>query len=176
MIVRLPRFVVLLVSLAALSLPAAAANTPTPKSLLENPEHWGAFAVKEEGGLACYIAGQPVDTKPDNVNRGEVWLLVTHRPYRGVADEVSIYTGYPYKKGSSVQVDIDGHGFKMFTDDDTAWAHDHKTDVAMVGAMRAGLKMVVEGTSSRGTDTTDTYDLRGFTRAHTAIDKACNVK
>ena len=31
----------------------------------------------------------------------------------------------------------------------------------------------VEGVSSRGTLTTDTYSLSGFTKAHNAIDKAC---
>jgi len=39
--------------------------------------------------------------------------------------------------------------------------------------MRAGLTMVVKGTSSRGTLTTDTYSLRGFTAAYDAMQKAC---
>ena len=33
--------------------------------------------------------------------------------------------------------------------------------------------MVVKGTSSRGTVTTDTYSLRGFTAAYDAISGAC---
>jgi hypothetical protein len=36
--------------------------------------------------------------------------------------------------------------------------------------------MVVKGTSSRGTKTTDSYSLLGFTKAHKAIDTACPSK
>jgi hypothetical protein len=35
--------------------------------------------------------------------------------------------------------------------------------------------MIVKGTSSRGTLTTDTYSLSGFTAAFNAISKACGL-
>jgi len=41
--------------------------------------------------------------------------------------------------------------------------------------MRRGGTLVVKGTSSRGTDTTDRYSLMGFTAAHNAISQACGV-
>jgi hypothetical protein len=71
---------------------------------------------------------------------------------------------------------IDGKQFSLFTDDDTAWGGDAKVDSALVAAMKAGATMIVKGTSARGTLTTDTYSLAGFTAAHKAIDKACDVK
>lgn len=49
-------------------------------------------------------------------------------------------------------------------------------DRKLVKAMKAGSKMVVVGYSSRGTKTTDTYSLSGFTAAYNAISKACNTK
>lgn len=156
----------------ALLIPATA-MAASPKALLNNPRHWGAFIVKEEGGNACYLAGQPTEALPKGVRRGDIWLLVTHRPYRNVRDEVSIYIGYPFKSGSKVRVDIDGKDYEMFTDGETAWAADTQTDKALVAAMRAGNRMIVHGTSSRGTDTKDTYSLIGFTKAHEAIGKAC---
>ena len=42
--------------------------------------------------------------------------------------------------------------------------------------MKGGLAMIVAGISSRGTLTTDTYSLNGFTAAYDAITKACGVK
>ena len=155
---------------------AAPASAQSPKPLLDNPGKWGAFTVKEDGGTACYLAGKPDDTKPDNVKRGPVWLLVTHRPYRHVQHEVSIYVGYPFKKDSTVEVTIDGHTSEMITDGEIAWAQDAKADLALTKAMRSGLNMIVRGISSRGTKTTDRYSLRGFTRAHNAINQACGVK
>lgn len=152
----------------------AAAQNPT--SLITNPGKWGAFTVKEKDGTACYLAGKPDDTAPDGVKRGPVWLLVTHRPHHQVSNEVSIYIGYPFKKDSTVSIDIDGKKLEMFTDGETAWARNAEADLILTKAMRSGLKLVVHGTSSRGTDTTDRYSLKGFTRAHNAINKACGVK
>ena len=42
-----------------------------------------------------------------------------------------------------------------------------------MAALKAGTTLVVRGTSQRGTNTTDTYSLRGVTAAMTEIDKAC---
>jgi hypothetical protein len=36
--------------------------------------------------------------------------------------------------------------------------------------------MIVDGVSSRGTSTHDTYSLLGFTAAHNAINKTCPRK
>ena len=41
--------------------------------------------------------------------------------------------------------------------------------------MKKGNRMVVKGTSSRGTLTTDTFSLKGFTKAYGAIGKACGL-
>ncbi|MFO1113388.1 MAG: invasion associated locus B family protein [Rhodospirillales bacterium] len=51
--------------------------------------------------------------------------------------------------------------------------YDATVDRAIVAAMKAGQKMTVRGTSARGTITTDTYSLSGFSAALAAIDKAC---
>ncbi|MDX1711043.1 MAG: invasion associated locus B family protein, partial [Rhodovibrionaceae bacterium] len=107
--------------------------------------------------------------------RGDIYAMVAHRPAENATNVVSFVIGYTFQKESRVRVDIDGEEFTLFTHQDTAWAPDEKTDQALVEAMRAGRKMVVQGTSSRGTSTTDTYTLIGFTRAHKAINNACNV-
>jgi hypothetical protein len=39
--------------------------------------------------------------------------------------------------------------------------------------MKRGSKMTVVGVSSRGTKTTDTYSLAGFTKAKNLMDKTC---
>ena len=155
---------------------AAAAQAQTPKPLLSDPGVWGAFELQENGSKTCYMAAQPGKTAPKDVKRGEVWLLITHRPKKKVKNEVSVYTGYPYKKDSKVAVAIDGKGYSLFTHEETAWARTPSEDGRLVKAMRRGNRMIVRGTSQRGTKTTDTYSLRGFTKAHKAISKACKVK
>ncbi len=147
-----------------------------PKPLLQNPKHWGAFELKEKAGKTCYMVGKPVDTLPKKVRRDDIWLLITHRPGRKIKDEVQVIIGYTFKTGSSVTIDIDGKKYKLFTDKDVAWADDAAEDESLVAAMRKGNKLVVRGLSSRGTKTTDKYELAGFTAAHKAIGKACGLK
>ena len=166
----------LAVLLAAPVAAPVAAQAKGPKPLLKNPGVWGAFSLREGKGQACYLAGQPKDSKPAGVKRGPIWLLVTHRPYKKIKGEVGVYVGYPLKPGSKATIDVDGQTFKLYTVDDTAWVEDAKTEAKLIAAMRAGQKMVIRGISKRGTKTTDSYSLKGFTRAHKAINRTCKVK
>jgi hypothetical protein len=136
-------------------------------------EDWRAFTYEEDGGKVCYMASEPENEEGDYDKRGDVYAMITHRPDQGTRDVVSFVIGYPFKEDSRVAVDIDGKTFTLFTHKDTAWAPDTQTDEALVQSMIKGRKMVVKGTSTRGTETTDTYSLIGFTKAHQAIDEAC---
>ena len=65
--------------------------------------------------------------------------------------------------------------FKLFTDEQWAFASNAATDNELVESMIRGAALIVRGISSRGTKTTDTYSLRGFTAAYKAIGKACKI-
>lgn len=152
--------------------PPARAAEP---NLLGQYRAWEAYLLKEGGKNVCYAASQPTKTKGKYKKRGDVVVLVTHRPARQERDVVNFFAGYSYKKGSAVEVKIGGENFNLFTKDDTAWARSEKDERAMVRAMKRGRRMVVSGTSSRGTRTADTYSLLGFTRAYKRASKACGV-
>ena len=137
---------------------------------------WSAHQFAEKGGNVCYLYSVPKKSTGDYTKRGDTYVQVTHRVSDGTRNEVSVTAGYTYKKGSNVTIVIDGKRFSLFTDDDTAWTQDANADATLVAAMRAGATMTVQGTSSRGTLTSDTYSLSGFTAANNAIDKACGVK
>jgi hypothetical protein len=134
---------------------------------------WGAYAYDEKGEKACYIASQPTKHEGNYKRRGEIYAMVTHRPGDKVRDEVSLSAGYRYKEQSLVEVAIGGSKFELFPHEDTAWVPDSAGDQKLVKAMRAGKTMVVQGTSSRGTATKDTYSLIGFTKAYRAASEAC---
>jgi len=137
---------------------------------------WSAFQFVENGNKACYMASQPKKAEGDYKKRGDVYAIVTHRPGEKLRDEVSVLAGYSYKEGSTVKVAIGGQAFELFTQGDGAWAKDKKADEALVKAMIKGSSLVAKGTSSRGTKTTDTYSLKGFSKAYAAIGKACGIK
>lgn len=136
---------------------------------------WLAMKFDEEGSLACYTLSEPARKEGNYTRRGNVYVLVTHRPAKQAVGIVSFTAGYEYMPDSSVLVDIDGQGFTLFTQGDTAWAQD-ADDRKIVEAMRVGKMMTVRGTSARGTDTVDSYSLLGFGKALQAINETCQVQ
>ncbi len=139
---------------------------------------WNAFTFDEGGQKVCYMSSQPKKKDPANAKRGDIYVLITHRPGEKSFDVVSFIAGYSFKKEAEASVDVGSKTFKLFTDGETAWARDANTDKAMVAAMKEakGKPMVMKGSSARGTKTTDTYNLDGITDAYSAINQACGVK
>lgn len=137
---------------------------------------WSAHANGKGKARTCWIYSEPVKDEGKYKRRGRIYALVTHMPGDKVTNQVQFTAGYNFKKGSPVRVAIGKRTFQLFTNADTAWARNKKDDAALVRAMRAGSRMIVTGTSSRGTKTKDTYSLSGISAAHKAIGKACKVK
>lgn len=137
---------------------------------------WGAQTFSEGKNTGCSMWSQPTKDEGKYSKRGAIYAYITHRPWDKRVNEVSISAGYAYKKDSTVQVRIGGQKFTLFTDGETAWSRSPKEDKALVEAMKRGNAMIVSGVSGRGTQTTDTYSLTGFTKAYEAINKACNIK
>jgi hypothetical protein len=147
----------------------------TPKLLGSNRD-WDAFTVGDGQEKSCYIRSAPTKSLPTGVNRGEIFLFVTHRPAGKVQKEVSFISGYPFKPDSSVTATVDAQNFTLFTEGDGAWLETPGEDAKLVTAMKKGSTLVIKGISARGTKTTDNVSLAGFTAAMNSIDKACGVK
>ena len=133
---------------------------------------WRAFTE----GAICYMGSEPNKAEGKYTSRDQPYVLVSHGPGNKSIGVIEVGAGYAYKKGSEADVTIGDESFRLFTKGGEAWARDTRTDRALVTAMKVGKAMVVKGTSSRGTLTTDTYSLTGFTAAYAAIGKACKVK
>jgi len=141
---------------------------------LENVyKDWNVFTMKQGGKKTCYIASAPTKKEGNYNKRGEPYILVTHRSSN--VDEVSISSGYPYKRKSEVTVSVDKNSaIKLFTKDDLAWAYNAKDDSKLVGQMKKGYKLQAKGTSQLGTYSVDTYSLSGFTAAYNRMKRLCN--
>lgn len=138
---------------------------------------WLTVQELEGGKPACMMSSTPQKSEGKYSQRGDIFAVITHRPAEKRVGEVGFQAGYTFKKGSNVTVTIDRKkSFQLFTNGDFAWTTDSKMDKAIAAAMRAGSTMVVEGASTRGTQTRDTYSLKGFTAALKAINTSCGVK
>lgn len=136
---------------------------------------WGAY-TSDQSGKMCFVASQPDQSKYSREisGRDPVFFMVTTIPGKNIRNEASTIIGYPFQENSKVSIDIDGGAkFTMFTDSDSAWIENPAQEPELIAAMRKGNRMVVQGTSRRGTVTTDTYSLSGITAALEAMVKEC---
>jgi hypothetical protein len=156
---------------------SAAPDTSEPtqvngKPINRDPAHFliihrdKAPAINADGSAAKDAKGNPV--------------------FRKVRNEVQTLMGYPLQPTSDSfthSADIDGKTYPMksipddpatpIKDNEAAWLASMDDEAGFVGALKKGTKLVVHGTSGKGTKTTDTYSLGGVTAAMDAIDKAC---
>lgn len=136
---------------------------------------WSVFA--EENPKECFGVSPPKETvntrdgQPVSVRRGDILLFVTFRP--GAAGEISFSGGYPFAAGSNVSVEVDGAQFELFTEGEWAWPGSPEDDAALLAAMKKGATAVLTGRSGKGTQTQDTFSLRGFTAAMEDAEKRC---
>lgn len=107
------------------------------------------------------------------VTRGEILLMVFYRPGAEVQGQVAFTGGYPFAPGSTVNVNINGTEFELFTEGEWAWPATAQDDAKIVTAMKRGADAVLTAQSSRGTTTKDTFSLLGFTAAVEDAEKRC---
>lgn len=157
--------------LTLLSFSSAHATTPFRIGQFQD---WTAYTSTDSGELVCFMSAKPKLSQGNYTRRGQVFAFITHRKSDKTHDVVSFIAGYDYQLQSNVTVTIDSNKkYQLFTQGDTAWGKDGITDRKLVNAIRTGNKMVVTGTSKRGTSTIDTFSLRGTGSAYNAITKAC---
>lgn len=157
----------------AITVTAGTGQVLAKANFLGQHEAWAAYSSGSGKSLTCFVVSKPTETLPKNVNRDDIFFMITHWPREKTFHQISIITGYPYRKGSVTRVTIGADEFNLYTKKDSAWVEHHSTEIRMVRAMKAGAKMVVKGTSWRGTVTTDTYSLSGVTAALNQLQKEC---
>lgn len=134
---------------------------------------WIVHRNAGDGPKICFAATQPRIKEPAGANRAKIVLYVSAWPKEGVKSEVSIKLGYRIKADSSVAVTIGTDSFQLFAEEDRAYVSDATEELKLIDAMKKGSKLVVQATSTKGTQTTDTYSLNGLGQALQAIASAC---
>jgi hypothetical protein len=153
--------------LAAITFATTVANAQESTNRVATMTDWNVFT--EEEPKECWGVSKPKETvntrdgQPVSVRRGDILLFVTFRP--GKPGEISFTGGYPFAGGSTVEVAIDGQPYQLFTDGEWAWPGSAEDDAALLAALKGGTTAVMTARSGKGTQTVDTFSLRGFTAA-----------
>ncbi|WP_341232712.1 invasion associated locus B family protein [uncultured Sulfitobacter sp.] len=143
-----------------------AAETDWSVFVEDNPtECWGVSTPKEMVNSR--------DGRVVAVNRGQTLLMVFYRPSAGAKGQVAFTGGYPFASGSTVNMDISGTTFELFTEGEWAWPASADDDQKIITAMKRGATAIMTARSGRGTQTKDTFSLLGFTAAVEDAAKRC---
>lgn len=138
---------------------------------------WSVF--EDSDPKECWTVSSPtetVNTRDGRVvaaRRGDILLMTFFRPGAGVQGQVTFTGGYPFASGSTVNVNIGGQEYEMFTEGEWAWPASTSDDAKIIAAMKRGATAVLTARSSRGTTTKDTFSLSGYTAAFEEAEKRC---
>ncbi|MGY4628598.1 invasion associated locus B family protein [Bradyrhizobium sp. USDA 4486] len=154
--------------------PAAVAGGAEP-TLIGQFGTWGAYSATPNGKKVCFALAKPSSSKtnPPNRPRDPAYAFVSTRPAEKVNNEVSVMIGYALKPGSESTVEVGGASFAMYTQGDGLWIKNAAEEERMVEAMRKSADLVVKGVSAKGTETTDTFSLKGLAQALDKIAQDC---
>lgn len=160
--------------------PAAKPVTPpnvggVKPTLLGQYGEWGAYTASPSGKKVCFAIAKPTSsqTNPPDRPRNPVYMFISSRPAEKVSNEVSIIVGYPFKPGSEASAAVGSTTYALYTQQDGAWIKNAAEEAQMIDAMRAGQSAVVKGVSAKGTQSTDTFSLKGLAQALDRVGQEC---
>jgi invasion protein IalB len=153
---------------------AAAAGGAEP-TLIGQFGTWGAYSATPNGKKVCFALAKPSSSKtnPPNRPRDPAYAFVSTRPAEKVTNEVSIMIGYALKPGSESSLEVGGASYAMYTQGDGLWIKNAAEEERMVDAMRKSADVTVKGVSAKGTETTDTFSLKGLSQALDKLAQDC---
>lgn len=163
--------------------PAAAAKPETKPAVAGSTEPtllgqfgtWGAYTATPNGKKVCFALAKPSSSKtnPPNRPRDPAYAFVSTRPAEKVTNEVSVMIGYTLKPGSESTLEVGGAAYAMYTQGDGLWIKNAAEEERMVDAMRKAADVTVKGVSAKGTETTDTFSLKGLAQALDKLSQDC---
>jgi len=154
---------------------AAAAAGGAEPTLIGQFGTWGAYTATPNGKKVCFALAKPSSSKtnPPNRPRDPAYAFVSTRPAEKVTNEVSIMIGYALKPGSESSLEVGGASYAMYTQGDGLWIKNAAEEERMVDAMRKAADVTVKGVSAKGTETIDTFSLKGLSQALDKLAQDC---
>src|SRR4051795_5962728 len=136
---------------------------------------WGAYTAVPNGKKVCFALAKPASSKtnPPNRPRDPAYAFVSTRPAEKVVNEVSFMIGYALKPGSESTLEVGGASYAMYTQGDGLWIKNAAEEEKMVEAMRKASDVTVKGVSAKGTETIDTFSLKGLAQALDRLAQDC---
>jgi invasion protein IalB len=153
-----------------------AVGTPADQAtLLGQYADWGAYTAAPDSGKVCFALAKPKSstTNPANRKRDPTYIFISTRPSEKVHNEVSVIIGYQFRPESDATAEIGSTRYSMYTQHDGAWIKNVGEESRLLDAMRKGSELTIKGVSSRNTQSTDIYSLKGVSQAVDRAEQEC---
>jgi hypothetical protein len=155
--------------------PAAAGAPGAEPTLIGQFGTWGAYTAAPNGKKVCFALAKPSASKtnPPNRPRDPAYAFISTRPAEKVVNEVSVMIGYQLKPGSESTLEVGGGSYSMYTQGDGIWIKNAAEEERLVEAMRKSADVTVKGVSAKGTESIDTFSLKGLAQALDRLAQDC---
>tara|TARA_B100000579_G_C22644890_1_gene763256 strand:- start:342 stop:848 length:507 start_codon:yes stop_codon:yes gene_type:complete len=135
---------------------------------------WESFVLLNEGVKVCFAQSIPVVKAPKKFKRDASRLFVSFRPSENIKNEVSVTNGYEFKLKTPVAAKSGKKSYDLFSKGRFAWVVDEKDEIKLISTMKKASRLMIIGSSEKGTQTTDHYSMMGFTKAYNTAKKSCS--
>jgi hypothetical protein len=169
---RLCLSVLIAVSLSPAFIPlTASANTP---ELDSRHSDWTVYTRGAGNAKTCYAVSRPTTLSPTTVRHGDVFFLVSNWANGDAMEQPSLMTGFPLKPARSPKARVGSTSIAMYGAENEAFIAESSDERRLVKEMRAGANMTVEAVSSRGTEVSYNFSLKGITAALRKTRSLCS--
>lgn len=163
----------LIIGLSGLaSVPQAAANTAPTK--VGSYSDWTVYTRGTGQGRICYALTEPTAKAPQTVRHGDIYFLVSNWASGAASEQPSLLTGFPVKTTRAPKARVGRTSITMYGAGNEAFIADSADERELVSKMRAGASMTVEAVSSRGTEVSYNFSLKGVTAALREARRRCS--
>jgi invasion protein IalB len=161
--------------LAASLLPTAlpgAASAQIPQ-LSSTHSDWTVYTRGSGNAKTCYAVSRPTALSPQTVRHGDVFFLVSNWANGDATEQPSLMTGFTLKPARAPKARVGSTSITMYGSENEAFVAETSDERRLVREMRAGANMTVEAVSSRGTDVSYNFSLKGITAALRKAKSLC---
>jgi hypothetical protein len=132
---------------------------------------WKLYKGKRLNDEICYLTATPMKKEGSYDKRGQPYFLVSE--IKNDANEISISSGFLYKKNSNVEISFGSKKYYLFPHEATAFANKKSDDIDILKEMQKNADLVVSGVTREGKLAIDSYSLIGFSKAYKKMQEVC---
>jgi len=126
---------------------------------------WAVHSKTQGGEKICYALGKAKSKTPSSVNHGDIYFMVANWKSGAAKEQPSLLTSFSLKAAIPPSARIGSSRIPMYADGGEAFVENKSDEKKLVRSMRKGSTMRVDAVSSRGTQISYEFSLRGITAA-----------